>query len=1481
MNKRFSCVFFCLIVLFLLAFSTYAADSPEFTVDGGGFVSAAAAEGSELFLASYDPATGRFLGLLDPQEGRTGDGDVLLKAIRTDPEFNPVSESRSVLVISEEGADYEGGVYDAVVVTSALGDGTVRLQDLTVKEELKLYGGDVTLEAVTLGEDEGSLMAEGGKLSLRIVNTSGVGSVRIGKAEDGSIRLRTEEGCRVEAVYVEDGNGAIILDGAFNQIVVDTDAPVVLADVQAVGLTMKAGGADVRLRDGTSVSSVRVTENAAGAKLLLDELSRVASLESHAEDAVISGDGKVDIALVSGSNTQVNTVGTSLTVGRDAEGVRQNGQAVEAGETVVTGGSGEHGDDPGEETKEARYTVRVSREGVEDPCFDTLEEAMTEAEKNILVVTGTTEHGEEEIARHYAPIEFTGTGSLDELILPEGYVFCVLGKLSVCGPLELGTDSEASRRDNMTRTELRLESGAKLELLGGAYLDGQSLLENRGVLALSGWIDVDGGAVVNSGELRLRIWDGEDFVRNSGVQLNPGSRMENSGLIYVESREEDNEFSFIRMIGSELLNTAGGRIKNEGFLEVLSGGKLDNAGILENYCKLFMDSGENRAVIRDGGAPEQEESVAVCSFVNSGTLNSCGDLELRGGSVTLGGSVVNEGRLWIGAHEERKRTVTLQKTPADPDGEDVPIWGMPWEEDDAEYFWKVVGDEETITGTVPVSVNICGTLLNLGDVRMESAALAIEGDAVVNNEGGFTLGRREYRDALFSEPMTSVMGSVVNGAVTAVGEGFNASDGYFEQSGGSLENRGGITNNGGMTLRDVDYQQTSSGRLVTYNHSGLEISGGSITVPSGGSFLNEGHLFIIDRYGEEFRPCDLSGFEDFFTVWQENGNDSHWCEYRAEVYDWQGLRAAEAEQERRIAAWETALDEWQEGDPEPIDTRYNEMRIQGNLTLEEDTVLGSFGSYWLDPHMEVVWEKWDEENETTVPAQSGEEGAYEYEQRAGSTLTVPQGMTLTIAGGNALRIEGMDGGLSCDETDTLDVRGTLVIQGEQEGNEENGWTWFDSGLVEIWTNGSFICTGTVENDGVFEVRYHEGGTVDEETWEVTYDGSVFRSQECPVTGVPENTVYAFEAHTYDGLKTAALSSQPVFHRVYIRESCAVSVTGELSLPMDMNSGPGSGLIVECGAVLTLEGHLWNDGDVTVEGVMRVNSLDNNQSITIGTVGSSEASRLDVIWQLNNRPGAWLKTYNSASTLTAEGVCIDASEGVECSFQVLTWDEYNEELETDWNIIQIDADNDGTPVKLCGAMPGCNELRIMQGYVDISALDTSAVDVVSVSDMWSRTKVALGSNRVELWHDSDPEEQRVGCGFEIVEARDADIRVLGNIIAFAGTSGKDYTSTWLSVNGYRIDPHIFGTREYNDAPCVYIGIDDGSVNYELSLGGQRLQHEVEYHEDKTHLSRKDGESWFAAGPNDDPGLAMTVFLPEGVNVFVEHVPVKPEWEEPWD
>ncbi len=1264
----------------------------------------------------------------------------------------------------EYSADAEGNVMVNVP--------GVTLKDMKISGDLLLGEGVGSGEVVLDGtEVTGRLVIRGGgDHSIILKNNSTVGSARIGKTGDGGVRLRTEEGCRIEAVYVDDGKDSILLDGEFNQIVIDTDAPVILEDVRAVGLTVKAEGADVRLRGETEVSAVLVAEKAEGAALAVDDTAKVAALESQAESAVISGGGQVDIALVSGGNTQVNTVGTSLTVEEGAQGVSQNGQAVETGETVVTrpaeetassggdtgGGSGVNDpDDSGEyppEPEETLYTVVLDDgEGGARLGFSTLEEAMAEAEKHLY-----QDEDEGEIWEFYPRIELTGTDSLEDLNLPAGHSLRVLGTLSLSG-------NNSSLAEATALGEGRFRTPAKLIVQapeGALYLSEESY----------------------------------GFGRDCAVQLIGDAPEDPEGVRGLRFEGGAGMTSF----GTDI------RLNRSGVLASAILGPIDQEAF-GNTCTLTVPSGVSLELI--------DSYISMNIAVEAGASLRFADSFLdAGGSLESGGSVILDGN-------------------------------------------------SSLNGGVRF---LGGTVENLGDLNLSGAVLTLEAGATFNN-----------RSNIFGEETSlTVAGALNNDAITGVGETDNGSWAMLAMRGGSLVNRGSLVNNGSLDLSGTDYTQTSAGKLVTYNSSGLDIRGGSITVPGGGEFLNEGYLRITDQYGADFRPCDLSGFEDFFTTWNQKQNDSHWCDYAAQVYDLAGIKAAEAEQLRRIAAFED--------DGVSYDNRYNRMDICGDITLTEDLTLGSFREYWLQNHEEEGWYRWDEALQDWVEAEAGEEGAHLGYTAVGTVLTVPEGVTLTVARDNALRVDGMEDRLEFFVPNKLDVRGTLVIQGEQEEDWEQGVPHIDPGLVEIWSYGSFGCTGTVENEGVFEVRYHEGGAFIEEKWERIYDGSIFRPAECPVVGAPDNAVYAFEARTLAGLKAAAVSSDPAFHRVYIRDDCAITVTENVFLPMDMNVEPGSGLIVEHGAALTLGGHLWNDGDITVEGVLSADSMDNNQSITLGAAGSSEAARLEVNGELNNRPGAWIRAYGSVSSLTVGSASVDVTDGYNSGFNVRTWDEFNGELGRNWSVLQIDADAGEAPVKLCGVMPAYNELRIMQGSVDVTELDASAVEVISISDMWAPTKVALGSNNAELRSHIDGEYTQWGFGIEITDAKNAQIRIPGSDMAFAGPSGNDYISPCVIVNGYRIDPHIFGTREYTEDPGVYIGIDDDSVLYELYAGGRQLQHEDEYRvdgEEKTHLLKKAGEDWFAAGPDDDPGLAMTVLLPEGVTVDVEHVPVKPEWEEP--
>ena len=209
----------------------------------------------------------------------------------------------------------------------------VVLKDMTIDGDLivgeGVGDGEVTLDGVNL---TGRLVIRGGgENSIVIKNKSNVGSVVLSKTGDGGVRLHTEEGCRVDVVYIPDGKDDIILEGTFNQVDVATDAPVVLKSATVAGLTVSGENANIATQGHTEITTVVVEEKAVGATLTVDGSSKVATLTSAAEGVTIDGKGTVTQAFISGNNTAVNTKGTSITTDKNTTGVTAGGTTVAPG----------------------------------------------------------------------------------------------------------------------------------------------------------------------------------------------------------------------------------------------------------------------------------------------------------------------------------------------------------------------------------------------------------------------------------------------------------------------------------------------------------------------------------------------------------------------------------------------------------------------------------------------------------------------------------------------------------------------------------------------------------------------------------------------------------------------------------------------------------------------------------------------------------------------------------------------------------------------------------------------------------------------------------------------------------------------------------------------------------------------------------------------------------------------------------------------
>jgi hypothetical protein len=240
-------------------------------------------------------------------------------------------------------------------------------------------------------------------------------------------------------------------------------------------------------------------------------------------------------------------------------------------------------------------------------------------------------------------------------------------------------------------------------------------------------------------------------------------------------------------------------------------------------------------------------------------------------------------------------------------------------------------------------------------------------------------------------------------------------------------------------------------------------------------------------------------------------------------------------------------------------------------------------------------------------------------------------------------------------------------------------------------------------------------------------------------------------------------------------------------------------------------------------------------------------------------------------------------GVEVQLRSLDGQEYGEGSSVqvryekeNGKVFQADGCRSRT-LTVAGDLSGFNELRIMQGNVYAVGLDALPAEI-TVSGMWAETNVTLGAYEAVI------SAQRNGeggfSGINITAAAGAKLLVKDSWMEWIG---DNYCSSSITVNGYQINPHIFGCRTESTHGGVYIGIKDDAVTYDPVLGEEHLQFAFggdTGSEVKTHLYKYDNEhTWFTAGPQANPHLDLTVTLPGSVTVTVEDIPVKPEWDEP--
>ena len=1048
----------------------------------------------------------------------------------------------------------------------------VVLKDVAVKGDLivgdGVGSGDVTLDHVSV---EGRVVIRGGgEHSIKIINGSQIGNVIVSKSASGAVRVRTESGCLVDAVIINDGQDNVILEGNFNKVVVESSIPVALKDATVATMTINTESTEVSLDGATKVASVEITEQAAGAKLEVSQKAAVAAIESAADDVTISGSGKVQSAIISGDNTSVNTAGTSVTAVSGTTGVTANNKPVASGTTANTpsgsgsggsgsGGSSSGGSSSGGSSSGGSSSGGSSSGGSSSGGTTSVKEVASATDLQTAIQAGEKQ------------IRSTGFLYVDsDLILPAGTKLDVNAGMTIDGctvtvePNAVLNNTVASFAQNgQGRLFADVDDSdyyyfAQLSVVDDGVLVNQGTVTNGGSSVLGAYDAqiVNGGnaSFTNSGTLELC---GE--LTNNGTFANEGvlDVPQSDSMLWISNiygaDQPDSTYADPavivnngRMVNTDVIEIYDGSLENNGTVINqrnfrLRGGNMENSAdaVIENYA--YFELGEINSKTSNMPKIVANASAHAADFNNAGLVDNYRTVRVRGGRLTNDGTInnfrTNEygwGNLEMSsvAMFEVERTLELiqpdQITDEDwiiADTPDGPI--------------RVAGSEVRLTGAFRPKLVNSGVINNDADFVMESAKL--RNDGTINNGGHMGAWLRDADrwdfdgEEIVIPEGTFTPSHVVNNGIIVNKRNTNGS---FHQIGGNFTNAGRFTNQRYAEFEDVRFSQPADGSFETYRAAIFTVC--TLIVEDSDDFINTDYISFVDQFfAEDGSPdnrfCDMSGFANL-SDWMANNRSS----FTAAVYSEDGLAAAEAKQNAT--------------------NRYSRLEFSANMTITGNKHLEKFSSY------RIVDGK--DENGDSIP----------------TTLTVADGATLTVAPGCELSFDsGRYSRILVEEG------GTLVTERDSNG---------DRGRVRIHESFGFENYGTVVNDGEFQIIYEDDG-----------NGNLEHSGV--LVGLPDRNGHKEAWVTSDiGFQNAV---DEEFDRILVHES-EITVADDLTIPREINLfiDPGAALIVEEGCTLRADCYqIVNDGGtLTVWGTLLLGEqsrLDNLGTLEIGQLTGTQPS----------------------------------------------------------------------------------------------------------------------------------------------------------------------------------------------------------------------------------------------------------------------------------
>lgn len=248
---------------------------------------------------------------------------------------SPITRAEVVKIIDNtvakwitEPGEYTGDFEGIVIINTE----DVTLKNSTITGDLIIAQGvaegEITFDNVTV---TGNTIVKGGGENSIYFNDCSLNGFQVLK-EDGNIKIVLNQSTSIKFAKLE--SGAMLVGDGFENIVIPTDAlkgSEIVLNGDCKNLEIQAGNIDLIISRKSSVDNIKVSGD--NANLTVEGDVKNIDIEKDTKNTVIRGTGSVDEVSTDGQGTRVDTYGTEVTVGENANDTQVRGEEVSAGET--------------------------------------------------------------------------------------------------------------------------------------------------------------------------------------------------------------------------------------------------------------------------------------------------------------------------------------------------------------------------------------------------------------------------------------------------------------------------------------------------------------------------------------------------------------------------------------------------------------------------------------------------------------------------------------------------------------------------------------------------------------------------------------------------------------------------------------------------------------------------------------------------------------------------------------------------------------------------------------------------------------------------------------------------------------------------------------------------------------------------------------------------------------------------------------------